>query len=89
MPSKKQNDHMEAMARDLDAELDAIVRKDLRDEFAKAALIGVISQSTIAEVAGTIMAVAAANAVTEHDVMARAAYRYADAMLRERDKATT
>jgi hypothetical protein len=62
---------------------------DLRDEFAKAALIGVINQSTIAEAASTIMAVAAANGVTEHDVIARAAYRYADAMLREREKATT
>jgi hypothetical protein len=89
MTTKKQNDHMDAMARDLDAELDAIVRKDLRDEFAKAALVGVINQSTIAEVASTIMAVAAANGVTEHDVIARAAYRYADAMLREREKATT
>jgi hypothetical protein len=89
MPSRKQGARIEAMARDFDAELDAIVRKDLRDEFAKAALIGVINQSTIAEVASTIMAVAAANGVTEHDVIARAAYRYADAMLREREKATT
>jgi hypothetical protein len=89
MPSKKPAADMEAMARDFDAELDAIVRKDLRDEFAKAALIGVINQSTIAEVASTIMTVAAANGVTEHDVIARAAYHYADAMLREREKATT
>lgn len=59
---------------------------ELRDYFAAQALIGVITQSTIAEVAQTIVTVAAANGVTEHDVMARAAYRYADAMLTERQK---
>jgi hypothetical protein len=58
----------------------------LRDYFAGHALIGVINQSTIAEVAHTIMTVAATNGVNEHDVMAHAAYRYADAMLAARVK---
>jgi hypothetical protein len=61
-------------------------QKDLRDYFAGQALIGVINQSTIAEVAGTIMAVAARYGVSEHDVIARAAYTYADAMLAAREK---
>jgi hypothetical protein len=59
---------------------------ELRDYFAGQALIGVINQSTIGGVAETIMAVAAANGVHEHDVMARAAYRYADALLAAREK---
>jgi hypothetical protein len=59
---------------------------ELRDYFAGQALIGVINQSTIAEVARMIMTIAAANGVTEHDVIGRAAYRYADAMLTAREK---
>jgi hypothetical protein len=58
----------------------------LRDYFAGQALIGIINQSTIAEVANTIMTVAAAKGVTEHYVMAISAYKYADEMLAARER---
>jgi hypothetical protein len=79
MPSKKQNDRMDAMARDLDAELDAIVRKDLRDEFAKAALVGLIHHYHEDRGIGP-------NPLHQ---LASLSYEYADAMLAAREKAAT
>lgn len=79
MPSKKPAGDIEAMARDLDAELDAIVRKDLRDEFAKAALVGLIHHYHGDRAVGP----------DPFEHLAMASYRYADAMLAAREKATT
>jgi hypothetical protein len=78
MPSKKQNDSMDAMARDLEAELDALVRKDLRDEFAKAALVGLIHHYHSDRADGP----------NPFAHLATASYIYADAMLAARENAT-
>jgi hypothetical protein len=73
MPTKKQ---LGARSLELEAELDAIVRKDLRDEFAKAALVGLIHHYHEHRGIGP----------DPFGELARVSYVYADAMLTEREK---
>lgn len=75
-----------ATANDLAQAVDAVYSaKTLRDEFAMAALV-VISSTLDRDTKDHIYNVASSNAETTHDVMARAAYKVASAMMKERNR---
>jgi hypothetical protein len=58
---------------------------ELRDYFAGQALVGLITQTIIAEAAQAAMKSAEMHDISVHDVIARSAYTYADAMLAARE----